>query len=73
VSGDLSNPALTPLATTKRMLALWRNAERQDALVGEKLHETRSCDREVALDDAAFFDELFNAWAFSGGRSPSVS
>jgi hypothetical protein len=42
------------------MLALWRTAERQDALVGEKLHKTRSCDRVVAIDDAAFFDELFN-------------
>jgi hypothetical protein len=32
----------------------------QDAPVGEELHKTRSCDRVVALDEAAFFDELFN-------------
>jgi hypothetical protein len=42
------------------MFALWRTAERQDALVAEKLRETRSCDQVVAIDDAAFFDELFN-------------
>ena len=45
---------------TKRMFAVWQTAQRQDAAVGKALHDTRSCDRVVALDDAAFFDELFN-------------
>jgi hypothetical protein len=73
VAAAESNFASPPLATTKRVLALWRTAERRDALVGEKLGETRACDRVVAIADAAFFDELLSDLAsIRVAQAPSV-
>lgn len=41
-------------------VASWETATRDDAKVVEELHATRSLDRIHALDETAFFDELFH-------------
>ena len=49
-------------------VAGWETARRDDAKVVAELYETRALDRVHAMDEAAFFDELFqylreiNAW-----------
>ena len=37
----------------------WHSATREDGKVALELFDTHSCDRVHALDQAAFFDELF--------------
>lgn len=41
-------------------LSGWRTATRDDGRVAQALHQTRSVDRVHALNEAAFFDELFH-------------
>ena len=54
----------------------WQIATRDDRQVAQALHETRSVDRVHALDEAAFFDELFHyireigAWPLLMGLEP---
>ena len=40
-------------------IAGWQTAIRDDGGVAQKLHKTRAVDRVHAVDEAAFFDELF--------------
>ena len=40
-------------------VAGWGTATRDDAKVVAELHETRSLDRVHAMDETAFFDEIF--------------
>ena len=54
----------------------WQTATRDDRQVAQTLYETRSVDRVHALDEAAFFDELFHyireigAWPLLMGLEP---
>lgn len=41
-------------------IAGWQTAKRDDAKVVQEVHRTRQIDHVVALDEAAFFDELFH-------------
>jgi len=48
------------LLTRLGEISAWQTAERDDAKVALEVHETRAVDRVYALDQAAFFDELFH-------------
>ena len=41
-------------------IAGWQTAARDDGAVARELHETRVVDSVHAVDEAAFFDELFH-------------
>ena len=66
------------LKTRLANLANWQTATRNDGGVAWKLVETRQMDRVVALDEAAFFDELFHylqeigAWHLLVGLDPGT-
>ncbi len=59
-------------------VADWRTATRDDAKVVAELPETRSLDRVHAMDEAAFFDELFQyireikAWSLLDDLDPKT-
>lgn len=42
------------------LISGWQTATRDDGRVAQELHQTRSVDRVHALNEVAFFDELFN-------------
>ena len=48
------------LRTRLAQVAGWRTATRDDRQVAQELHQTRSVDRVHALDEVAFFDQLFH-------------
>ena len=48
------------LLTRLGEISAWQTAGRDDAKVALEVHETRAVDRVYALDQAAFFDELFH-------------
>jgi len=48
------------LLTRLAEISAWQTAGRDDAKVALEAHETRAVDRVYALDQAAFFDELFH-------------
>ena len=57
-------------------IAGWQTAARDDGAVARELHETRAVDSVHAVDEAAFFDELFQyireigAWPLMEGLDP---
>lgn len=66
------------LRTRLAEIAGWQTATRDDRRVAQGLHETRSVDRVHALDEAAFFDELFHyfrdigVWPLLEGLEPDL-
>ena len=69
-------PTKDDLRTRLAELSGWHTATRNDALVAQELHETRSLDRVHSLSEAAFFDEFFHylkdieAWHLLEGLDP---
>lgn len=59
-------------------VAGWGTATRDDAKVVAELHETRSLDRVHAMDETAFFDEIFQyireigAWSLLDDLDPAT-
>ncbi len=66
------------LRTRLAELCGWQTATRNDALVAEELHETRTLDRIYPLGEAAFFDEFFSylkeigAWSLLDDLDPKA-
>lgn len=66
------------LGTRLAELSSWQTATRDDAGVASTLHETRTMDHVYPLNEAAFFDELFQfireigAWDLLGALDPET-
>jgi hypothetical protein len=64
------------LRTRLAELSGWQTASRDDGAVAQAIHETRTMDQVYPLNDAAFFDELFQyireigAWALLEDLDP---